>query len=136
MEERSFTRKALTIEWYAAGKRRRKSVDRNPLDAFAAAECKEHIPSTAALGIQVIWEDNRKQTMLSEACQAFMSRDARRGPRLQFQRLALWRLPQKGRSSNVCGLLEAASLQFAAPALPAFELASDIKCCFAGGPAG
>lgn len=63
---------AYYIEWYAAGKRRRESVGRNPLDAFAAAERKEQILKNAALGIQVVGEDNRKQTMLSEACQAFI----------------------------------------------------------------
>jgi hypothetical protein len=44
---------AYYIEWYAAGKRRRESVGRNPLDAFAAAERKEQILKNAALGIQV-----------------------------------------------------------------------------------
>ncbi|HET9182182.1 MAG TPA: tyrosine-type recombinase/integrase [Candidatus Angelobacter sp.] len=63
---------AYYIEWYAAGKRRRESVGRNPLDAFAAAERKEQILKNAALGIQVVGEDKRKQTMLSEACQAFI----------------------------------------------------------------
>jgi hypothetical protein len=43
------------IEWYAAGKRRRESVGRNPLDAFAAAERKEQILKNAALGIQGGW---------------------------------------------------------------------------------
>jgi hypothetical protein len=45
---------AYYIEWYAAGKRRRESVGRNPLDAFAAAERKEQILKNAALGIQVV----------------------------------------------------------------------------------
>ena len=43
------------IEWYAAGKRRRGSVGRNLLDAFAAAERKEQILKNAALGIQGGW---------------------------------------------------------------------------------
>jgi hypothetical protein len=34
---------AYYIEWYAAGKRHRESVGKNPLDAFAAAERKEQI---------------------------------------------------------------------------------------------
>jgi hypothetical protein len=63
---------AYYIEWYAAGKRHRESVGKNPLDAFAAAERKEQILKNAALGIQVVGEDNRKQVMLAEACQAFI----------------------------------------------------------------
>src|SRR5436309_1795826 len=63
---------AYYIEWYADGKRRRESVGKNPLDAFTAAERKEQMLKNAALGIQVIGEDTQKQTMLSEACQAFI----------------------------------------------------------------